>query len=146
MSNKLPFLTIILIALVSCGGTHGSIKHWYFMYSKNKVDEAIDSVFVRFPQLQFPEDNTLYDHTSRKYRMCYIVDSVGADVFTFKFYGNEKYWADHPNYSRLSLTHAGTYGHRMNINYELDESRKNRLINKFEQGFVKKLELILAEF
>lgn len=130
--------SVAVFAFCATGGTHGFIKFYRYSTSKYQLQQYIDSVFTYYPDLKVPKDSPAYIDEWDPYFSCYLIDKNGPEIFTVHYYGDKKYWQEHQSSARIALIAAGPVD-QVKRDKDLSSSERDRLIDKFETGFINKL-------
>lgn len=138
--------TTVLACYAFCAtaGTHGKIKSYDYRTSTYQLQSYIDSVFADYPELNIPKNDTLYEEIGSSYFRIYFVDAKGPEVFVIHYYGGKEYWDKNSNHARISIISAGPYQQRLKIDDDLSSEERERIIKKFETGFIAKLNKYIA--
>ena len=154
-------LTILSIFLVGCfiisSGTHGSLKGYQYMITKNHLDSAVIYVIKNNPKIYRDTNNInyvieekdgkidttidTYYNDGKTYLTIKIKTEKGQCEYTFRYYGSEEDWKI-ASTSEISICYAydetgigGSEG-----NGEIDEQKLKYLTAVFEKELVEKVD------
>ncbi|MBC7382567.1 MAG: hypothetical protein H7296_06160 [Bacteroidia bacterium] len=125
-SLKIKILLATIILFFSSCGTTGHIRFYDYNVSKDSLENALKSFLLKNPSFKCPvndsmcsryyicdsvleyvvdEDRKLhYVYTKEKIRKLYIYfHTEPEEIYRLEYYGDSKYWKEHPSSSRLAL-------------------------------------------
>jgi hypothetical protein len=146
MKIKLFFILLFSCLLVSCDGTLGGFDSRNFETPKQNIEKAIETLFVKNPELEIPEkwkDND--DWKKRGFgfldtRIFYF-HSEPEEMYYVSFVedGNEKQSENGPTI--LAVRSVFTKRHNKWLKEEdFDDNAKERIENRFDTEIISKLE------
>ena len=156
--NRINLIKVIIVigiaALVlGCfsGGTHGSIKSYSFLVSKERLQTAVNGVIRKESDLRIaPIKDTFvgkYYNDGEYYITLDIGDSSEFNEYIFQFVGDKKYW-DTAHASQISVAYAydknGNGGSIGNGQFSSCSAEVQQAIIKlFERRFIDKVDSAL---
>jgi hypothetical protein len=119
----------------------GHIERYEFCISKYELEKVIKEVMQEHPELKVPKGGK-YPYADNDFSWkCYIKDSHGGELFSYKFSGDSIKWETQPYYSRIALIAIADYGNVLSFNRKLLPWEKWRMLNKFEKYFIDRVRL-----
>lgn len=152
--NNLFFL-LLLVKLSSCymAGGHGSIKRYTYPFSKNILQNNINEIIVKQPNILIvpitDSFNSLYYNDGESYVTIQIKSMGELYEYTYRYTGDKEYW-DSARSSEISIVYAydkyGNGGSEGDGKLPWYKFRlRSKLINVFESQFTNKIESVLKQ-
>ncbi len=138
------YITILLISL-SCGaGTLGGFEPVTFPTSKTKLEEAVDSLFINYPQYHIPEKWQHLDNwNDRGYGFLqsniFYFQNTPEEMYYVTYIGDQKMLADSTRI-QIGIRAINNGANRWLLEEDLSPNEKHRIIKRFDSEIISKLE------
>ena len=164
MRNILVLLILTPLCILTSCGTTGRITFYEYSVSKDTIENAVKSFLIKNPEYAFPKNDSvwkkyipkdsmrIYDvvdnHVVYKYtdltktRIHIYFKKEPEEVYFLGYYMDEKYWNDHPFYSRVALVSVVKKGGKWRYSDPIFNTffiGRRRVEKKLEQEILNKL-------
>lgn len=164
MRNILVLLILTSQCILTSCGTTGRITFYEYSVSKDTIENAITTFLIKNPEYAFPKNDSAwkkytpkdsaiyYDQIEnhlvdkyrdlRKFQVYVYFKKKPEEVYRLKYYMNEEYWVNHPNYSRIALVSVVKKGGKWRYSDPIFNTffiGRRRVEKKLEQEILNKL-------
>jgi hypothetical protein len=150
LTSKVVFFLLVLSICSACvngAGTLGGFKPITFPVSKEKLEEAIDTLFAAHTEYSIPEKwehLDSWDDRGYGFLQSHIFYFKGPpeEMFYVTFIGDEKMLAD-PTRIQIAIRAVNRGKNKWLLSDDLSESERGKIVNRFHNEIVSKLEYYL---
>lgn len=132
MIYRFLIISLFLVIISSCGGTHGAIEHYHFEVSKDTLNNQIKEIVESSENLSFQETDMGVDYFE------IIVKGDENCHFIFRYYGDEDLWKKSKN-SEIFIAYIKFGNDKYLTDNKILNEDKEKALEIIEKNFISRL-------